>query len=65
MKFGQLVIGPAGSGKSTFCKTMMEHSASIKRKGAPSMHWVNLDPAAEDFEFEPAIGKVMHSKFQI
>ncbi|ORX43122.1 hypothetical protein BCR36DRAFT_586802 [Piromyces finnis] len=47
----QLVIGPAGSGKSTYCRTIMSHCQSIKR----SVHLVNLDPAAENFEYEPTI----------
>lgn len=44
MKYGQLVVGPAGSGKSTYCKTVQEHLASIGR----SCIVVNLDPAAEE-----------------
>lgn len=28
-KFGQLVMGPAGSGKSTYCNTVYEHYAAI------------------------------------
>ncbi|KAJ1971195.1 hypothetical protein H4R35_005408 [Dimargaris xerosporica] len=44
-------MGPAGSGKSTYCRTMMAHCENIKRK----VHLVNLDPAAEHFEYEPSI----------
>ncbi|KAI8384415.1 GPN-loop GTPase [Radiomyces spectabilis] len=47
----QLVMGPAGSGKSTFCATMMTHCQATGRK----VHLVNLDPAAENFEYEPTI----------
>ncbi|KAJ3259322.1 ATP binding protein [Boothiomyces macroporosus] len=47
----QLVMGPAGSGKSTYCSTMVTHCQSMKR----SIHLVNLDPAAEYFEYEPTI----------
>ncbi|KAI9311000.1 GPN-loop GTPase [Dichotomocladium elegans] len=47
----QLVMGPAGSGKSTFCATMMTHCQTTGRK----VHLVNLDPAAEHFEYEPTI----------
>ncbi|KAI9305307.1 GPN-loop GTPase [Cunninghamella echinulata] len=47
----QLVMGPAGSGKSTFCATMMTHCQTTGRK----VHLVNLDPAAEKFEYEPTI----------
>jgi len=43
--FGQLVIGPAGSGKSTFCQLVSEHCETVKRR----VHVVNLDPAAEEF----------------
>lgn len=46
-KFVQLVMGPAGVGKSTYCKTMQEHCANAKR----SLHVANLDPAAEFFEY--------------
>lgn len=44
MKVCQLVIGPAGSGKSTFCETMKNHCDAAGRV----VHVVNLDPAAED-----------------
>ncbi|KAI7871050.1 GPN-loop GTPase [Spinellus fusiger] len=47
----QLVMGPAGSGKSTYCATMMTHCQAAGRK----VHLVNLDPAAERFEYEPTI----------
>ncbi|KAI8993662.1 GPN-loop GTPase [Pilobolus umbonatus] len=47
----QLVMGPAGSGKSTYCATMMTHCQTTGRK----VHLVNLDPAAEHFEYEPTI----------
>lgn len=50
-RFCQLVMGPAGSGKSTYCATMLNHFKETKR----NVHLVNLDPAAEDFEFEPTI----------
>lgn len=30
--FGQLVIGPPGSGKSTYCKKMSEHLGKLGRK---------------------------------
>jgi len=44
-KCAQLIIGPAGSGKSTYCNTIRQHCENIKRGG---VHCVNLDPAAED-----------------
>ncbi|KAH8726508.1 GPN-loop GTPase [Phaeosphaeriaceae sp. PMI808] len=48
-KFGTLVMGPAGAGKSTFCTALIQHLQNNKR----SCFYVNLDPAAEDFAFEP------------
>lgn len=53
MKFGQLVIGPAGSGKSTYCATIQNHCKTIGRR----MFVVNLDPAAEIFNYECDVGK--------
>jgi len=47
-KFIQLVIGPAGVGKSTYCKTMQEHGRTTKR----TIHVGNLDPACEVFDYE-------------
>lgn len=48
--YAQLVMGPAGSGKSTYCSTMAEHFTVVKRK----CYVVNLDPAAEYFDYEVA-----------
>ena len=45
-----MVMGPAGTGKSTYCKVMQEHCHNARR----TMHVVNLDPAAEAFEYEVA-----------
>lgn len=39
-------MGPAGTGKTTFCKTMIEHLSATKKKA----NLVNLDPAAEKFD---------------
>ncbi|KAF7455989.1 GPN-loop GTPase 3 [Cryptosporidium felis] len=47
MKFAQLVVGPAGSGKSTYCSTIQRHCEVTGR----SCHVVNLDPAAEEFHY--------------
>ncbi|KAJ1973694.1 hypothetical protein H4R33_006927 [Dimargaris cristalligena] len=47
----QMVMGPAGSGKSTYCATMMTHCQNTGR----AVHLVNLDPAAEHFEYPPSI----------
>jgi len=44
-----LVMGPAGAGKSTFCTALIQHLQNNKRP----CFYVNLDPAAEDFAFEP------------
>lgn len=47
-RFVQFVTGPAGTGKSTYCKTIQEHCNNSKR----SLFVGNLDPAAETFEYE-------------
>ncbi|KAL7294302.1 hypothetical protein TKK_0012315 [Trichogramma kaykai] len=49
MRYGQIVIGPAGSGKSTYCSAMQRHAANDRR----TVDVVNLDPAAEHFDYEP------------
>jgi len=46
--FAQLVIGPPGSGKSTYCRGMKEFLSSMGRKVAI----VNLDPANDDLPYE-------------
>lgn len=43
-------MGPAGTGKSTYCKVIQEHCQNTRR----SVHVVNLDPAAETFEYDVA-----------
>lgn len=48
-KFGVLVMGPAGAGKTTFCTALIEHLQNSRR----SCFYVNLDPAASDFSYEP------------
>ncbi|KAF2402603.1 hypothetical protein EJ06DRAFT_574629 [Trichodelitschia bisporula] len=50
-KFGVMVMGPAGAGKTTFCTAMMQHLSNTRR----SFIYVNLDPAAEQFGFEPDV----------
>lgn len=49
-RFIQLVIGPAGVGKSSYCKVMQEHGRTTKR----TIHVANLDPAAEVYEYDAA-----------
>ncbi|KAL3211605.1 hypothetical protein MRX96_036298 [Rhipicephalus microplus] len=46
--FGQVVIGPPGSGKSTYCKAMRELCTAIGR----SVAVVNLDPANDVLPYE-------------
>ncbi|KAK2745290.1 ATP binding protein [Myotisia sp. PD_48] len=48
-KFGVLVTGPAGAGKTTFCTSLIQHLQNVRR----SCFYVNLDPAAETFSYEP------------
>ena len=50
-RFAHLVMGPAGSGKSTFCAALARVAQEKKRH--PIL--VNLDPAAEDLRFEPTV----------
>ncbi|KAK4532795.1 hypothetical protein CCYA_CCYA14G3652 [Cyanidiococcus yangmingshanensis] len=47
--FAQLVMGPAGSGKSTYCYAVQQHGQVVGQ----TVHVVNLDPAAECFEYAP------------
>lgn len=51
MRYAVLVTGPAGAGKSTFCRSFITHLQSVKRIA----HLVNLDPAADSFEYEPSV----------
>ncbi|EZG89688.1 ATP-binding protein [Gregarina niphandrodes] len=48
MKFAQLVVGPAGCGKSTYCHIIQEACTARKRV----CRVINLDPAAEAFKYE-------------
>jgi GTPase SAR1 family protein len=48
-KFGVLVMGPAGAGKTTFSNAVIQHLQTTRR----SCFYVNLDPAAETFAYEP------------
>lgn len=51
MRYAILVTGPAGSGKSTFSSSLLSHLEASRRIG----HLMNLDPAAESFQYEPSI----------
>ncbi|WRX07540.1 GPN-loop GTPase - like 1 [Theobroma cacao] len=51
MGYAQLVIGPAGSGKSTYCSSLYHHCETLGR----SINIVNLDPAAENFDYPVAM----------
>ncbi|KAB0792320.1 hypothetical protein PPYR_14279 [Photinus pyralis] len=50
--FGQLIIGPPGSGKTTYCARAREfYSDKLNRK----CDVINLDPANENMGYKPAI----------
>lgn len=48
-KFGVLIMGPAGAGKTTFCTALIQHLQAVRR----SCFYVNLDPAADHFTYQP------------
>ncbi len=48
-RFAQLIIGPAGSGKSSYVSSMISHGQALNRV----INGFNLDPAAEQFDYEP------------
>lgn len=50
-KYGTIVMGPAGAGKTTFCSALIQHLRANKR----SCFYINLDPAAEEFVYEPDV----------
>ncbi|KAH1011465.1 hypothetical protein HUJ04_000831 [Dendroctonus ponderosae] len=51
MRFAQLVVGPAGSGKSTYCSAVAQYGADMNR----NIEVINLDPAAEHFDYTPLV----------
>jgi GPN-loop GTPase len=51
MPFAQLVVGPPGSGKSTYCDGMHQFLGAIGRKSSV----VNLDPANEATSYPCAV----------
>ncbi|KAJ2767314.1 hypothetical protein IWQ56_003379 [Coemansia nantahalensis] len=51
MPFGQVVIGPPGSGKTTYCGGMQQFLGALGRKTVV----VNLDPANESMQYTSAV----------
>ncbi|WVZ19785.1 hypothetical protein V8G54_007107 [Vigna mungo] len=51
MVFGQVVVGPPGSGKTTYCNGMSQFLSLIGRKVAV----INLDPANDSLPYECAV----------
>ncbi|XP_053695746.1 GPN-loop GTPase 2 [Sabethes cyaneus] len=49
--FGQLVIGPPGSGKTSYCSKMKKFLEKLERK----VTVVNLDPANDNMEYDSCI----------
>lgn len=49
--YGQLVIGPPGSGKTTYCHRINEFYKELDRKVAV----VNLDPANEQMDYNAEV----------
>lgn len=49
--FGQLVVGPPGSGKSTYCRAMQQFLGAAGRPTAV----INLDPANDSLPYECAV----------
>lgn len=50
-RYGTIVMGPAGAGKTTFCSALISHLRTQRR----SCFYINLDPAAEEFAYEPDV----------
>ena len=51
MPFAQLVVGPPGAGKSTYCNGMQQFMGAIGRKASV----VNLDPANDQTTYRAAV----------
>ncbi|CZT14182.1 related to Gop-2 protein [Ramularia collo-cygni] len=47
--YGVTVMGPAGAGKTTFCASLIQCLQNNRR----SCFYINLDPAADTFAYEP------------
>jgi GPN-loop GTPase len=52
--FIQIVTGPAGSGKSTYCNAIQQHCSTLGKLRKRNVHVGNLDPAAENFQYDVA-----------
>ena len=50
-RHAQLVVGPAGSGKSTYCHMVQQHCAAKER----TCRVINLDPAADAFRYTVSV----------
>lgn len=50
-KYAQLVMGPAGAGKSTYCAHVQEY---FEAQGRATAHIINFDPSADTLRYEPA-----------
>jgi GTPase SAR1 family protein len=50
-RYAQIVMGPAGSGKSTYIRRLLDHFELTRR----TVFAVNLDPAADELFYTPAI----------
>ncbi|KAH9807344.1 GPN-loop GTPase 3 [Teratosphaeria destructans] len=50
-RYGTIIMGPAGAGKTTFCSALIAHLRANKR----SCFYINLDPAADAFVYEPDV----------
>lgn len=51
LRFGQVVIGPPGSGKTTYCQAMQEFLTHLGRKVVV----VNMDPANDGLPYSCAV----------
>ncbi|CAL9064144.1 unnamed protein product [Musa banksii] len=51
MGYAHPVIRPAGIRKSTYCSSLYQHCETTRR----TVHIVNLDPAAEHFDYPAAV----------
>ena len=61
MRYGQVVLGPPGSGKSTYCCTLQNYFQVTNRKCVV----VNLDPANENITYSFCKGIIRRYKCDI